>query len=702
MKLLGKMLLLVFFWASLGDAEGFDPKTFVIKDMVGLDSYLAGGSGGRGSIYNTINKKFKSSYEKIGSQEINRMRREGKPSFEAGINHIGMVYSSNFADFSIYLKRELAPDLFDDERYIVIDNLDIYIDAQKFLKNLKDADLIGLTKAQYDAFGSVSFKRSYRYVHFADSFDDALNLNLDKLFFAFEILEEGNYLKMSDYEIISREDSLTVGAGARASASLGHGVGLEMGGFVEFDRISKLEVQSVGPEDESFENERFRISFEKKKGEAMMGYTALNADFLNILRLTLFQYEFSYHYLDSYRVNLGFKEKDIDTIREIDSPLGDEVEKLILTGQGNLKVLKPFLVSYEHRRKERHTSRYSLLLRGKSKECQTSEVKIVKDNKVKQFFRHTLEHVKYNTNFISKLFSSLLNTFLSLDGFVQETKDAYQSRRVCVEYESNKNLMHKSKDLFLDDTDEKLSLKFEETYYVHNPKGKVRARCADVLENCPGVDPKIIDDVRKGKFKADLKIRTNYIINREAINYFNKQSVAEIYDAIHYLCAHAQKRDDSGAIVKYGKSSKKCERELQEYYDRYFKELIAHNYSWDDYQKCDRYAKKYVREDLNWAVFMEVCIHRSSLKAINPWECSLPLWHFRNFVDRISDHTNKKEDMYAFFGLENVFFYGYLQGRTVKGNYKACFKDGNFSGTGLIDNYMRREKMRPASLLIVE
>ena len=154
--------------------------------------------------------------------------------------------------------------------------------------------------------------------------------------------------------------------------------------------------------------------------------------------------------------------------------------------------------------------------------------------------------------------------------------------------------------------------------------------------------------------------------------------------------------------MKYGKSSKKCERELHEYYDRYYKELISQNYSWEDYKKCDRYAKKYAKSHANWAVLVEVCIHRSSLKEMNPLQCSLPLWHFRNLVDRISDYSNKKEDIYAFFGMENVFFHGSLRGRTRKGDYKACFKDGNFSGTGLIDGYMRQEKMRPASLLILD
>ena len=471
---------------------------------------------------------------------------------------------------------------------------------------------------------------------------------------------------------------------------------------MEFNRLSRLEVQAVGPEDRSVKNERFRISFEKEKGKSNLGYSALKVDFLNILEWVFFQQEFGYHYLDNYRVNLGFNQEDIEKLEDEKSELGQAVKNVMLSGTNSSEILRPYLVSEEYRRKEREVSRYSLLLRGKSKECQKSEVKIVKDNKVKKFFRHTYEKVHYNVSFVSKLFSSILNTFLDLESFVLKKKDDFYSRGVCIEYESNKDLMNSREPLSIEDESNKLSLKFEETYFVHKPKGKIKQRCAEVLKSCPGVDPEIIDDVEKGKYKADMKININYILNKDAISYFNNRSLTDIYDAIQVLCREVKKRDKSGTVVKYGAISKKCERELQDSYDQYYKELISHKYSLEDYKKCAQYAKEHAKSSHGWTVLVEACMHRSSLKEANPAECSLPMWKLSNFVDKISEYTKKKEDMYAFFGLENVFFYGYLQGRTRQGYRKTCFKDGNFSGTGLIDNYMKEEKIRPASLLILE
>ena len=170
-----KMFLFAMGTFFIGNADAFAPKTLTVKNMAGLGSYFFNGNPGiqEGAIYKKIKKKFENNYEKIGYREIKKSQNGN--GLRAGINHIGMVYSSDFTDFSVYLKREFAPDLFDDERYIVIDNFDIYIDAQKVLKNLKDADVIDMTKAQYDAYGSIGFKRSYRYIYFADSFEDALS-----------------------------------------------------------------------------------------------------------------------------------------------------------------------------------------------------------------------------------------------------------------------------------------------------------------------------------------------------------------------------------------------------------------------------------------------------------------------------------------------------------------------------------------------
>ena len=700
-SLLIKIILYVFLLFSYSSAYGFVPGTFLIKDMEGLADYLLQGdqsNNGEGAVYQTIKKRFEDNDKKFGSWDVGKLPGNEKSSLQAGVNHIGLVYSSGFADFSVYLKRELAPDLFDDERYIVIDNFDIYIDAQKILKNLKKKNLIDITKAQFEAYGDISFKRSYRYIYFADSFEDALHFNLNKLFFAFDVLQNKKYLEMNPYEVISREDGLTVGMGGRIRSP-----NAEFGSIAEFHRLSKLEIQAVGPEDQAFEDEKFRLSFEKKRGKNLMKYAALSIDFLNLMRLAFFQKEFSYEYMDEYRVNLSFKEEDVEKIKDDNSFLGQTIQNVIQTGFQDIKTLKPYLVSEEVRKTERKKSRYTLLLRGKSKECQTTEVSIVKDNKVRKFFRHTFGLVQYRENFISKLFSTLLNSFLKMDGFATSSEDDYHGRSVCMEYESDKNLLDGKEKLALENAHEKFSLKFEETFYLHEPKGKTRDRCVAALKSCPGVDSEAIEVLEKGKIKSNMKISTNYILNKGAIEHFNQKSIAEIYYAIHVVCNKVQKRDHNGDIIEYKKrnrSTKKCEEKLQYLYDGYYKALIRNKYTAEDYRKCDQFARKYGEKEY-WLTLVDICLHRNSLKA-NPLSCSLPLWHLRNFADSLSHFTNKKEDMYAFFGIENVFFHGYLKGITDRGQYKACFKDGNFSGTGLIDNHLREEKIRSKSLLILE
>ena len=54
---------------------------------------------------------------------------------------------------------------------------------------------------------------------------------MNKLFFVFEMLQGNRFLEMKPYEVISKEDSLTVGVGVRGSVSLGNSVGAEFAGI---------------------------------------------------------------------------------------------------------------------------------------------------------------------------------------------------------------------------------------------------------------------------------------------------------------------------------------------------------------------------------------------------------------------------------------------------------------------------------------
>src|SRR5690606_6588698 len=94
-------------------------------------------------------------------------------------------------------------------RYIVTDRFEITIEASKLFGELKSKGLISIAENQLAAYAGITFKRSYRYVHFADSYEDALVIDLQKLFLSFTMLRNHKYLELAPHEIIQREDYLS-------------------------------------------------------------------------------------------------------------------------------------------------------------------------------------------------------------------------------------------------------------------------------------------------------------------------------------------------------------------------------------------------------------------------------------------------------------------------------------------------------------
>ena len=406
-------LILLFCFSTLAWADDFNPSTFIIKnrekiadhlvenrdfDQIGLDKGPALSHLQEGSIYNRIFNQLEENYETIGQNQIKRLNKGQGLAASSNLNHVGINYHKDFINFYAKFKREVTPNLYDETKHIVVDTLDIYVDADRLLSNLYEEDAIDITNIQLAAYAGITFKRTYRYIHFADSFLSGLSKNLDKLFFSFRLFRGPNsYLKMNPYEYISQEDSMTIKTGVGVSAPLGTGLDISIGASAEFHRISKLEVQAIGPNDRGRGEERFRISFEKERGKSLMGAGAIQLDFFNLLNLSLFKYEFSYNYFASQRIHLSFGANDLAKLRDSDDPLGRETRRFLLNGKGDLNILTPYLISTESKREVGKKSRYALLHQGKLKECKTTQVQVVKDNKIKSFFRHNYNRIAYKT-----------------------------------------------------------------------------------------------------------------------------------------------------------------------------------------------------------------------------------------------------------------------------------------------------------------
>ena len=332
------------------------------------------------------------------------------------------------------------------------------------------------------------------------------------------------------------------------------------------------------------------------------------------------------------------------------------------------------------------------------------------------------------------------------------------------------------------------------------------------MQNCPSVEPEVIDNIESGELSYKVKIKLDYTMNKSAINYFNNLTLNQVYDAIDVLCSKEKKLCTPNS--KLIPPLRHCKRELQDSYDRYLQELTETDYtsntyylckdriakyaekkkrtlasqecpenkpstSNDRYQKCkeevgegrkggegwmermkkcmdrkddptlakpvlsaneiyqkcktetdskttdrqewmtlmkecmkkkktaskpDCENKKKKLDDGTWLALMQACVGEKNLnREINLMQCSIPLWNFKEFVNKMHKYSSRKEDFYAFFGIENIFFKGQIEGQTQDGEeFKSCFKDGAFSGEGLIDNYLHQENIRSSPARAIE
>jgi len=176
-----KLLLILYFILSSYSWAQLNPG---LKNVVLNEQFKVAGVG-ESPIYEELERYYRLHHERVAASQLSNIEWGDDYKIWGGVNHIGLDFSKKFLDFSVSFRRQVAPDLFHDERYIVTDIMDIYIDASTFFEKLKASGQIEVPDQFLKAVAGLTFKRSYRFNHFADNYRDALTLNLDKLFFSY-------------------------------------------------------------------------------------------------------------------------------------------------------------------------------------------------------------------------------------------------------------------------------------------------------------------------------------------------------------------------------------------------------------------------------------------------------------------------------------------------------------------------------------
>ena len=709
LNLIAAFILLIF--SELAYSTEAEFKNFKVVDPTELREIYGNDNPGLSIIdfqednplYQQILNEMNGHYERIGQRQADQIINGNSGFYIGGLNNIGFRWGKEFIDFAIEVRRNVAPDLFDDKRWIVTDEFDIIIDASKVISNLADRNVIDITQTQYGAFAGVQFKRTYKYVHFASSYNEGLVYRFDKLFLAFAKYRGREWLAMEPYEFLQKQDFISASAGGFGTIPVyGNGainLSASVGALVKFDLLATTDIQSLVPDDNPKPEERFRISYEKKKGVEVGLSASVQVDFLNLLRMTLLSYDFSYKYEQSLKYYLSFYESDIEELMQ-DSALYRAIRAMLWHRTPDLEALRYNVVSHERRETQIMTSKYMIFFLGGVRDQKTEHIEIVKDGLQRTFFRHNFYKTRFVQNVLSRLLSDFLRSVFRLPSRVNNT--ASETKTVRMEYDHEDNLVDMKKDLDVENG-YKLSLKFTTDFFAAKTKGwykKLYKKDAlKLLSSYSGVDTMAISLFEQDKLVGPVKIHFNWQLGKEAVWHFNGLSSRQKYDYIDGLCeVHTKKKWwDFRNLFNF------CKFKLKKEFEKYDKELRHEDYTGKLFSSCQNQMKKrfwWSKRKQN--VMVSKCMETLSKKVDADINHKIPLWRFKSFVQTLYEKSKNKIDVYNFFGLQNVFIYGNFQAQTETGlPFLTNFNEGKFRDLGVVDTFKQDNNMRtPASILV--
>ncbi len=704
MKLVQYILISVILYLSTKvlAAEKFDH--FEIVDEQKLHSLYGDVSVGLKSanyelandnaLYRSILNELGTTYDSIGQRQAANVLHNQNTTVFGGLNNIGIKYTKDFLDFSIIAGRTVAPDLFSDDKWIVSDEFTIDINASKLLSNLKDQGVVDFSEKQYGAFAGVSFRRTFRSVHFANSYMEGLTLHFDKLFLAFTKFMNKDYLNLGEYEFLQKEDSLSLKAGAIAGAPIYGPIFGSAGVLASYESLSRVDIQSVHEQEKSSENEKLRITMEKVKSASVGISASISVEFLKLLQMTLLKYDFNYKLEDAQKTYLTFYDQDFEKLKK-DSYYSQQVERILKGQKSDLYALRNNVVSLEQRKTEQKESKYSLLFWGGQKEASTQQIEIVKDGVVHRFFKHYYEKIKYKQNIFSRLVSVLVKSLLKLDSIIN--KDSSDSKKVIVEYSADENLIDAKKDINMKE-EETVSIGFSHYFFTASTRGVTKRghkkTALETLNNYSGVDPLAIRLFERDQLVGPVKINGEYKINRDGLYHLLGFSQAEMKSRYEAMCGGKSK----GIFKWFRNLFNNCLHRMSSSSKKFYTEWAYNDFSAGIYKYCDSKTKKY-----SWfkrSRKRRKCMEEYSKRNVPQNIAEVPLWRLKDIIQTIYLEHKNKTQILSFFGYDNVFYYGNFQAYTSEGqSFISYFNEGRFDGLGVVDNFRRENNLRsPASL----
>lgn len=638
------------------------------------------------NIYGQILNTYDQTYDSIGS----RLASEARNGFFGGVNMIGWRHANDFSNFKVTFNRSIAPSLFREDKYIVSDEIHIEIDASKFLKKMADEDVIRISEANLAAFAGLAFKRTMRYNHFANSVEEGLQTNFDKLFFMFKYFNGSSFTKLGEYDYLVKEDSFTVNAGAMVTVPIYTYGGIGAGALYKYEKKSKISIQKLGALDERDPEEQIRLTVEDERGSSAGANITVVVDFFKLLKMTLLSYDFEYSYSKTYKTYLSLYSEDL-----LNSQKMAQVKRVLRFKSFNNDLFADNIKSKEVRQKEIRKSRYLAFIFGGVKDSQTEYTEIVKDGKLHKFFSHTYEKLRYRENLFSKILTSVLGKLLGYDQLAARTE--VNSKNVDISYEADQDLIKTKRDYNI----------FNKNVFTMEFGSKIRVNQKTRL-NAKKIESQMYKAINQrsksyAKFKpafdttqisAPAEFTSSIMLDNSNVAHFMNLSASQVFDKYKRVCRGKSK----GFFGKLRSLFSACRHRLYARYNSFLKEWTTANYDAGIYKKCKKkYRWRYLFRRSKRTAMIQKCMEVAYKKKKDIKMKELPLWKFKDVANNMNNYVVQVDDLRYFFGnfSNKGSFSAMLNDSTP---YKAYYNEGADKQNILTQFQVENNLRSPASL----
>lgn len=616
--------------------------------------------GEESPIFEEIRRHLENSYERMGMAEVANINRLNQ-QFNLGLaNYSGFSWQKPFGVVQVWADRQVTPNLFG-ENWLIQDTFNMEIEASTFLEKLNEAGLSNMTAAEIKAFAGISFRRIYTYYHYADSYDNGLGADFSKLFLLFTKFNRPGMEFMGHEDIMKREDTWTASGGALISTPPLYNLSFSAGVLAEVDFQQMASIQSN--HSKNLEEQRFKIGVLNKKIGNIGAAVELQLDFFKLLKFSLLRYDLNYQYASGKEFTLGFNPvqwEEVKLTKELNSELSS-----ILKGTSSVEKLEPYVVRLDESTSESLDQRGSILIWGKLQKSKNEQIRVIKDNTVRTFYKSYSQNVKVVQNILSRIFSAIVYKLLRLP--VGATNAAIYGQQVNMEYEATHPQATDPKIIRVENTEQ---FSFVLTQYYNATRTdrwidrKFKNDVIWFVDNFTSLPKDYKTSIRQEHLKGPLMVDSNVRIEHSGLRYFLLSTEDRIFGELAEVCDSQMKADwmnpkERKYLLKRGLSGNEfCVKDL---------------------------GKKYL-------AFKEDYFQNSEKPSIAK---------FKSFMTKYYKESKNIASLEALFGRENTFVHGRLQAKTGMGtSFNTSFSSGQFRGLGVIDNFKRSTGSRmPASII---